>query len=355
MAHLHVTVLLAAVLLAAALGVVSAAGGGAASGAATAWRFLVLREDCVPEFLAGNLLAQGGECLRATISKALGYTIITGALVVKVPQIVAILRARSVAGLDRAATYLDLAGYLLQCGYYVALAKPFSAYGETVVISVQSVAIVGLLWAFDFPGVAHTGLVAGVLAAAAAAPFSLPPSYLPALQAVTTTLFVASRAKQIAANYSAGSTGQLAFITLFMNFAGSSARIFTSAVEVKQVEVLVSFILSSALNGILVAQYVYYNFMAAAAKPAPAAKAPAPASAPAPAPGSAAKRASSAASAEVADAVKAATAAAAAATAAEAAADAVIDHAAAPSSTRSDDAGTPSGTDSGARRRRRQA
>ena len=44
-----------------------------------------------------------------------------------------------------------------------------------------------------------------------------------------------------------------------MNFGGSAARIFTAAVEVRdRPEVLLSFVISTLLNGALLAQYAYY-------------------------------------------------------------------------------------------------
>ena len=63
---------------------------------------------------------------------------------------------------------------------------------------------------------------------------------LPYVQNASTLLFIASRGWQIAANVSQRSTGQLAFLTLFMNAGGSAARIFTSSQEVKQVRSRVS-------------------------------------------------------------------------------------------------------------------
>ena len=51
-----------------------------------------------------------------------------------------------------------------------------------------------------------------------------------------------------------GNTGELAVATLFMNFAGSAARIFTSSQEVKEPIVMYSFIVSTILNGTLLVQ-----------------------------------------------------------------------------------------------------
>lgn len=221
---------------------------------------LVVTPQCVDTFLGGDLL--NAACLKTSISKALGYAIILGACVVKVPQIIAIVRNGSTEGISANATYLDLLGYLLQSAYHLILGSPFSAYGETLIITVQSIGIVLLMWGYRFPGVTHASIVSSLLAVATAVPFNIGVDKLAYLQLVSSIIFSASRLIQITKNYSESSTGQLAFLTLFMNFGGSAARVFTSSVEIKQVEVFYSFVVSTVLNGLLVAQYVYYNWIA---------------------------------------------------------------------------------------------
>ena len=83
------------------------------------------------------------------------------------------------------------------------------------------------------------------------------------MQAAATLLFIVSRVAQIAENARAGGTGTLALLTLIMNAGGSAARIFTAAVEVRdRPEVLISFVISTVLNTVLLAQYAYYALRA---------------------------------------------------------------------------------------------
>ena len=237
--------------------------------------YLVLPKRCLNNIFEAS-------CIKATISKLLGYAIITGACVVKVPQIIAFLRSKSVKGMSRGAVYFDLLAYLLTAGYHILHGNPFSAYGETVIITVQSIVIVLLMWTYDFPGTTHSSVVTALLAVAASVPFGLPFEQLKYVLFASTSLLILSRLQQIWANLSAGTTGQLAFLTLFMNFAGAAARIFTSSQEVKEKEVLISNAISTLLNLILVLQYVYYNFLASksaskvAEKPAATTEAEAP-------------------------------------------------------------------------------
>jgi hypothetical protein len=61
---------------------------------------------------------------------------------------------------------------------------------------------------------------------------------------------------QIAKNARAGSTGQLSFITVTLNFLGNIARIFTTLTEVPDPILLWGVFTSTALNGTLFAQVI---------------------------------------------------------------------------------------------------
>jgi hypothetical protein len=269
-----------------------------ASTAGESFRYLVFSDKCFNTFFTAHDFFNVA-CLKQTVSKLLGYGIIAGACVVKVPQIFNFLRAGSVAGVSREAVYLELLGYLVSSVYHIVQGNPFSAYGETVIITAQSLLIAVMLWAYDPPGVAHVLGVSGALAALTQAAYVAPKAYRPSMQYGTMLLFVVSRGWQVVANFRQAGTGQLAFLTLFMNFAGSAARIFTSSQEVKEPEVLISFIVSTALNAMLLAQYVQYNLLTRPRVPAggeraarTTARAQAPVPAPAPAPVSGTRRSS---------------------------------------------------------------
>lgn len=241
----------------------------------------VIPERCLARFLAGDLLHLG--CLKQTASRGIGVAIIAGAFIVKLPQIVAFVSAGSAAGMSLSAAYAELVGYALTIVFHVVNGSPFTAYGEAIIVAAQSAAVVAIMWAYKWPGAAHAagvGLVLAIVAQAsmtaattATADGSRP--YLALVQAAATLLFMGARLAQIADNARAGSTGTLALLTLVMNFGGSAARIFTAAVEVwDRPEVLLSFVISTALNGALLVQYAWY-YGRPAAQPTKAASAPA--------------------------------------------------------------------------------
>lgn len=65
---------------------------------------------------------------------------------------------------------------------------------------------------------------------------------------------------QIWVNVKNGSTGQLSFLTLFLTFGGSVARIFTTLQETPDDLIMFySFLVAGSLNGILVSQFIWYG------------------------------------------------------------------------------------------------
>lgn len=63
---------------------------------------------------------------------------------------------------------------------------------------------------------------------------------------------------QIWENFKNSSTGQLSFITAFLNFLGTSARIFTTFVELNDMVILVNYATVCLLNGVIVGQLLWY-------------------------------------------------------------------------------------------------
>ncbi len=71
-------------------------------------------------------------------------------------------------------------------------------------------------------------------------------------------LGIASRIPQILSNARTQSTGQISVITVFLQFAGALARVFTTLKEVQDPVILASYSASSLLLGVLLVQLVMY-------------------------------------------------------------------------------------------------
>lgn len=186
----------------------------------------------------------------------------------KVPQIYNIISAGFVSNMARSSVYLELLTGLWNWEFNYLNGFPFSTYGETVFIAVQNIALILLLWAYaskeDAPGVLEYLVAVVGIAGAGAAPLFMPSEYLPYIYTAQLVLFSIARFPQMLANFQAGHTGSSSGITLFMNFAGTLARVFTSMQEVKDPLVLINFIVNASINAVLFAQYVWYRKATAA-------------------------------------------------------------------------------------------
>lgn len=228
------------------------------------YELFIFPQGCLEKFLAFDLL--NFECIKPTLSKLLGYGIICGSAIVKIPQVVAFVLAGSVEGISRVSIYIEALGYLLQSEYHLVQGNPWSAYGETIIVAVQSVLILGMIWAYKWPGLLEVSAIVAVLAAAVQGAYMSGIEGQETVQLLTTVLFALARGVQVWQNFAQGSTGELAVATLFMNFAGSAARIFTSSQEVKEPIVMYSFIISTILNGVLLIQWIYYRLSKSSVK-----------------------------------------------------------------------------------------
>ncbi|XP_074658129.1 mannose-P-dolichol utilization defect 1 protein-like isoform X2 [Tubulanus polymorphus] len=228
------------------------------------WLQMLVPQPCYDEFFVKHNFFEV-VCLKILLSKVLGYAIIVGSVLVKLPQIVKILSAKSGAGISMLSIIMELVAIASAAAYGWAMKYPFSAYGEGIFLMIQTtligffVLIFGgqMALSFVFIGV-FGGSIAYLMSPAA------PIELLRFLQASNMPVVAVSK---IIANYRNGSTGQLSAITLLLLFAGSLARIFTSIQETGDNLIIVTYVVASVCNGLLVLQLVYYwNTGAAAGK-----------------------------------------------------------------------------------------
>ncbi|XP_077401264.1 mannose-P-dolichol utilization defect 1 protein-like isoform X1 [Vanacampus margaritifer] len=200
-----------------------------------------------------------GPCLKILLSKCLGTIIILGSMLVKLPQIMKLLGAKNAEGVS----FLSLLGELLaitgSLAYSVARSFPFSAWGEALFVMLQTVTVGFLIQHYGGRtrrGVLFVLLYIGVLSVLLS-PLA-PASVLTAMQASNMPAIIVSRVIQAATNFRNGHTGQLSALTVIILFAGSLARIFTSVQETGDILLVVTYVVSVACNGLIVAQVLYY-------------------------------------------------------------------------------------------------
>lgn len=222
------------------------------------WLKLLAPDECFEEFFVKfNVLHV--PCLKILISKCLGYAIITGSFIVKVPQIIKIMRAKSGEGINLISVTLELFAISAAWAYGAGHKFPFSSYGETIFLAVQTVSIAVLVCLYSdqlTKGIAYVSVYVGLMGflLSPAAPLTL----LSVLQAGNIFTVSVSKLIQAHTNYQNSSTGQLSVITVYMLLFGSTARIFTSIQETGDTMVVLTYIVAALCNGLIAAQFVYY-------------------------------------------------------------------------------------------------
>ncbi|XP_010438713.1 PREDICTED: mannose-P-dolichol utilization defect 1 protein homolog 2 [Camelina sativa] len=206
------------------------------------------------------------DCLLPLISKLLGYCLVAASITVKLPQIMKIVQHKSVRGLSVVAFELEVVGYTISLAYCLHKSLPFSAFGEMAFLLIQALILVACIYYYSQPVPVTTWLRPLLYCAVAPTVIAgqINPTLFEALYASQHAIFLFARLPQIWKNFKNKSTGELSFLTFFMNFAGSIVRVFTSLQEKAPLSILTGFALGVITNGSILTQILLYS------KPAPA-------------------------------------------------------------------------------------
>lgn len=194
------------------------------------------------------------DCIKLAISKALGYGIVVFAAILKVPQIAKILANKSAKGVSLMAYFVETLAFLVFIAYNHRALNPFSTWGEGLFIAVQNLIVIFLILALDrkFGVLLLTVSLLGGAAYSLATPSIVSAPLLAKFQSSNLLLTILSKLPQIVAVYSSRSIGALSGITVFLQFAGTVARVFTTMQELKDDQVLIiSSLVAASLNAVL--------------------------------------------------------------------------------------------------------
>ena len=224
------------------------------------------QEDCIAQI---SSLTFEKACVSLLFSKALGYSIVLASFMLKFPQILKIIQKKSVEGISLTTFYMETLSFTLNGAYGVHRKMPLSTYGETLTISVQCILQVLLFWLYGSLSKLHKLLVFLAFTTLWILPLYgellpepyavyLPDSFWAYIQVYNILMNVVTKYTQIKENYSNGSTGNLSFITNFLNLAGSVSRILTTLAELNDPALLASYVIGTFLNGLVVLQFWLY-------------------------------------------------------------------------------------------------
>lgn len=223
-------------------------------------RFLskLLTTHCYEEiFVKQNLFDIG--CDKLILSKLLGYAILVGSLMVKVPQIVKIKWNRSGEGVSVLAETIMLASIFGSMAYGYTSEYPLSAYGDSYFLFIQTILIILLVLYYKKQyQMAMIYLLFCLFLTFLMFRKLIPSSFVDILAGLSLVLGLFSRLWQSLCIYRAKSTGNLSALTMLMLFFGSIARIFTSIEETGDPTLIWTYILNSVANFLLLFQLGYY-------------------------------------------------------------------------------------------------
>lgn len=208
-------------------------------------------------FLDYNFMDIG--CIKSTISKLLGYGIVAGAVLVKVPQIQKIVSSKSSAGVSLMSIMLEL--YAITCMFSYSLANgfPFSTWGDSFFLLIQVTIIAVLVMIYDGKkNMAGIFFISFCIILVVLLSGMTPMNVLAMLQLSNMPAVLTAKLLQAAKCFQLGHTGQISAITVFLTFFGSAARIFTSIQETGDNIMIISYIMSTAANAVIALQILWY-------------------------------------------------------------------------------------------------
>ena len=144
------------------------------------------------------------DCLTMIASKGLGYAILAGSLLLRVPQILNILKAKSVDGLSFASEVLMIMSIFSALSYGYSKQFPISAYGDSYALFAQTAVVLLLVLLYQGKRCTAVISIATILAACYLLYANLiPDSVIIGLNASGLVLAVVSKMNQVSIRKSA--------------------------------------------------------------------------------------------------------------------------------------------------------
>lgn len=197
-------------------------------------------------------------------SLLLGYGVVVGSFILKLPQVLKIVMAGSAAGVSFPSQAIETFSYCISATWGFKQGLSFWDYGENVIVVLQLLVLLVLIGTYQrILGTAVLTVLGAVGFASLLVSGYLPDGVHSSLLSMTSVFTISSRVPQIYANYKNRSTGQLAFLTFFLAFGGAAARVFTSALRVPweagKLIIVVQFSVTTVLNFVILAQMFLYR------------------------------------------------------------------------------------------------
>ncbi|XP_025110124.1 mannose-P-dolichol utilization defect 1 protein-like [Pomacea canaliculata] len=195
------------------------------------------------------------------LCNVLSTVVVVSCLILKLPQIIAVVGERSTKGISIASVLLELTEYSIMLTYHFALTYPLPTYLEYYFLVPQDLFLLAaILWyerKLQLKVLAAFVLYCIVVYAVA---FRIVPDIvLQLLITSSTPLSVTSRLLQICKVLRLKDAGNISAVTWAIATYGTLIRIFTAAVQTGDVAVLLNFFVGFCLNALMVTLIIYFR------------------------------------------------------------------------------------------------
>jgi len=196
------------------------------------------------------------------LAKGLGYLVGFGSIMLYTPIAIRLCRQKHADGLVMSTWWLKVFSYLLSDMYYVRKAYDLSTYAETVVITIEAIAVLSLvaLYQRQFQYTSFWVCFGALLAGAVYGFTIAPEAFLATGQLGAVFINAGALFPQFWHNFVTRTKGDYSPLTAGLAVAGCGIRIFTT-ITLNGSDPVLMFSFASALlvNGALLLQILYYG------------------------------------------------------------------------------------------------
>ena len=200
------------------------------------------------------------ECSQQLVSKLIGYVILCISLVVKIPQILKIYRAKSGKGINVSTQAIEAIGFSSLFSYSYVSGYPFSVFGDTISNFTQTMVVVFLCLHYGGKSGQATGAFLFAIGGAAFLCSGVVPLYvLKNFNRMGFLMKFVGGSSQIYTNYKNQSTGQISIWSISMAFCIVTSKVMTALVLTKDYQLVIGASMGSCIMGTVLCQILYYS------------------------------------------------------------------------------------------------
>ncbi|ESO92385.1 hypothetical protein LOTGIDRAFT_216891 [Lottia gigantea] len=206
-------------------------------------------------------MAEESSALLQFICNSLSIFVITVCIVIKLPQILSLIKAGSSKGLSLSSVLLEECGYSIMLTYHFARGYPITTYFEYTFLVLQDLIIILLILGYDDKfGISTLAYFASYLFVFISFSMGMVPDiFLTTAISLCTPLAMSSKLIQLFKIVKNQDPGQVSATTWGLAFCSTFARCITTLIQTGDKAVLINFSLSCFLNFSLTSLVIYYR------------------------------------------------------------------------------------------------